>query len=172
MPLVYQELYRIARRYMSHQQNPAHTLQPTALINEAYMRLVGNSGREWQSRNHFFAVAATSMRHILVDHARASQTAKRGGNQRPAPLDETIVSTGISMADLVALDKALSELATLNVRQSKVVELRYFGGLSLEEAATTMGISVETAMRDWRAAKIWLYRKLRGSSAENRSNDT
>jgi RNA polymerase sigma-70 factor, ECF subfamily len=162
-PLVYQELHRMARRFMSR-QNPGHTLQPTALINEAYVRLVGDSGREWQDRAHFFAIAATAMRHILVDHARASTTAKRGGEKRIVPLDEAGVSSVDNLTELVALDEALNELAKLNTRQCKVVELRYFAGLSVDETAKTLKISVETAMRDWRVAKAWLYDQLRGAA--------
>jgi RNA polymerase sigma-70 factor (ECF subfamily) len=163
-PLVYVELHRMAHRYMG-QQNPAHTLQTTALIHEAYLRLAGDSPREWENRAHFFRVAAKSMRHVLVDHARAHQTTKRGGEKRAMPLDEAAIVSGERLAEIVALDDALTDLAKLHPRQSEVVELKYFGGLSLEETAEILQVSPETVMRDWRAAKVWLYRQLSGSSA-------
>jgi RNA polymerase sigma factor (TIGR02999 family) len=159
MPLVYAELRRMAGHYMQ-MQYPGHTLQPTALINEAYLKLAGES-KKWEDRAHFFAVAAQSMRHILVDHARAQRTVKRGGEMRPLPLDGAIVVSGERLGELVTLDDALTDLAKLNSRQSQVVELRYFAGLSVEETAQTLKISPETVMRDWRAAKAWLYAHLR-----------
>jgi RNA polymerase sigma factor (TIGR02999 family) len=148
------------------QQNPAHSLQPTALLHEAYIRLVGDHHMQLDNRAHFFAVAAKSMRHVLVDHARAKHTAKRGGEKQVNPLEEGLMSTGDSVPDIIALDDALTDLAKLNVRQSKVVELRYFGGLSVSETAETLKVSPETVMRDWRAAKAWLYRELSGSKAK------
>jgi RNA polymerase sigma factor (TIGR02999 family) len=165
LPLVYAELRRMARRYMG-MQNPGHTLQPTALIHEAYVRLIGNSDKQWVNRAHFFGVAAKSMRHVLVDHARAHRTAKRGGQRPAVPLEEAIVISGERREEILALDDALTDLAKLNPRQSSVVELRYFGGLSVEETAEALHVSPETVMRDWRAAKAWLYKELaRGEAA-------
>lgn len=159
MPLVYGELHRMAKRHMG-QQKPNHTLQTTALIHEAYMKLAGDAGRKnWESRGHFFGVAATVMRHILVDYARAAGSAKRGG-ARPLPLDEAAVVSSQRLAGMVALDDALIVLAKLHPRQSKVVELRYFGGLNIEETAAILNVSTQTVMRDWRAAKAWLGQEL------------
>jgi RNA polymerase sigma-70 factor, ECF subfamily len=156
LPLVYAELRRLAGHYMCLQ--PAgHTLQTTALIHEAYLRLVGNSDKRWENRAHFLAVAAKSMRHVLVDHARAQQTDKRGGEKHTLPLDEAIVVSGERMTEIVALHDALTDLAKLNPRGSQVVELKYFGGLTVEEIAQTLRVSPQTVMRDWRAAKAWLY---------------
>lgn len=162
LPLVYAELHRMARRYMSR-ENPAHTLQPTALIHEAFFRLTGLSPNKWENSAHFFAVAAQSMRHVLVDHARARHREKRGGEKRFVPLDECLVISGERVAGIIALDDALTDLAKLHPRQSKVVELKYFGGLSVEETAEALQVSPDTAMRDWRVAKAWLYRRLSGS---------
>ncbi len=156
LPLVYGELRRIARRHMRGQQ-PDHTLQPTALIHEAYIRMAGQSAGMWRNRDHFFGVAATAMRHVLVDHARAKRSAKRGGGARVMPLEEGIGTSGDRLDALVALDGALSNLEKLHPRQSKVVELRFFGGFTIEETATTLSVSPETVMLDWRAAKAWLY---------------
>jgi len=162
LPLVYAELHRMARRYMGR-ENPAHTLQPTALIHEAYFRLSGLPPKKWENRAHFFGVAAQSMRHVLVDHARARQSDRRGGEKRFVPLDESRVVSGERAAEIVALDDALADLGKLHPRQSKVVELKYFGGLSVEETAEALQVSPETVMRDWRAAKAWLHRRLSGS---------
>ena len=171
LPLVYAELHRMASYYMSR-QNPAHTLQTTALIHEAYVRLTGDSLKACGNRAHFFGVAAKSMRHVLVDHARAHRRTKRGGEKRAVPLDDAVVVSGERLPEIVALDDALTDLAKLHPRQSEVVELRYFGGLSVEETAETLKISPETVMRDWRAAKAWLYRQLSGSNAKsNKTND-
>jgi RNA polymerase sigma-70 factor, ECF subfamily len=160
MPLVYGELRKLARGYMRRQ--PAdHTLQTTALVNEAYLRLIDSSRVNWQNRNHFFAISAQLMRRILVDFARARQSLKRGGEVQKIELDETLVVPLEQKTDLVALDEALNELAELNARQSKVVELRYFGGLSEEEIAAHLEISVRTVRRDWSVARAWLYRKLK-----------
>jgi RNA polymerase sigma-70 factor, ECF subfamily len=149
----------MARRYMRGQ--PAgHTLQTTALIHEAYLRLVGQEEKHWKNRAHFFGVAAQAMRHILVDYARARNAAKRGGEARAVSLDETAVVTRERAAELVALDDALRGLAELAPRQSRVVELRYFGGLSVEETAEVLKVSAETVTRDWRMAKAWLLREL------------
>jgi RNA polymerase sigma factor (TIGR02999 family) len=155
VPLVYEELRRIARRYRLGNQ----TLQTTALVHEAFLRLVGKEGKEWQNRAHFFGVAARAMRHILVDHARARCAGKRGGYARSVSLDPDLVSQERA-ADLVALDDALSALAVVAPRQSRVVELRYFGGLSVDESARVLEVSPETITRDWRMAKSWLLREL------------
>jgi len=155
----------MAKRYMNRQNQ---TLQTTALIHEAWFRLVRESVRKWENSNQFFGIAAKAMRHVLIDHARASQAAKRGGEKKSISLDQVIVIADDRMAQIVALDDALTDLAKLSKRQSDVVELRYFGGLSVEETAEILKISPETVMRDWRAAKAWLYRELsRSHHAEN-----
>jgi RNA polymerase sigma factor (TIGR02999 family) len=161
-PLVYEELRRIAHRYVQRERD-GHTLQTTALVNEAYMRLVGGQRIEWQNRAHFFAVTAQVMRHILIDHARRRHYAKRGGEAQQVSFDDAALMSPERAAELVALDEALSELARLDERKSRVVELRYFGGLSLEETADVLEVSVMTVRRDWRAAKAWLYRALVGN---------
>jgi RNA polymerase sigma-70 factor (ECF subfamily) len=160
-PLVYDELRRIAHRYVQRERD-GHTLQTTALVNEAYVRLVGGQRIEWQNRAHFFAVTAQVMRHILIDHARRRQYAKHGGEAQRVSFDDASVMSPERAAELVALDEALDELARLDARKGRVVELRYFGGLSLEETADVLEISVMTVRRDWRAAKAWLYRALGG----------
>jgi RNA polymerase sigma factor (TIGR02999 family) len=159
MPLIYEELRKMARRYMS-QQNAGHTLQTTALIHEAYLRMVKQKEKHFQNRAHFFGVAAQAMRHILVDYARTRRTAKRGGGIRPISLEEAALVTPERASELVAFDEALKELEELSQRQSRVVELRYFGGLSVEETATVLKVSPETVMRDWTMAKTWLHRAL------------
>jgi len=159
MPLVYDELRRMAKRYMG-QQPHGHTLQTTALIHEAYLRLVGQAEKQWENRAHFFAVAAQAMRHILVDYARSRHSAKRGGEARAVSLEEAAVVSQERAAELVALDDALKELAALSPRQSRVVELRYFGGLSVEETAEVLKVSPDTVMRDWSLAKAWLHHTL------------
>jgi RNA polymerase sigma factor (TIGR02999 family) len=159
MPLVYGELRLMARRYMAR-QNPGHTLQTTALINEAYLKLVGQEEKHWQNRAHFFGVAAQAMRHILVDYARARQYAKRGGGEQAVSLDEALTVSHERAAELVALDDALQELAKVDPRKCQVVELRFFGGLSVEETAEALKISEVTVMRDWSLAKAWLRREL------------
>jgi RNA polymerase sigma factor (TIGR02999 family) len=157
-PLVYDELRRIAHRYMQRERD-GHTLQTTALVNEAYLRLAGERKSEWQNRAHFFAVMTQVMRHVLIDHARRRRYDKRGGADAfQVPLDEAALMTLGRAAELVALDEALSELMKLDRRKGRVVELRYFGGLSIEETAEVLGISPMTVRRDWRAAKAWLYR--------------
>ncbi len=158
-PIVYGELRRIAHRYMQNERE-GHTLQTTALVNEAYVRLVGHERIEWQNRAHFFGVMAQVMRHVLIDHARSRSSAKREGLSRHVPLEDSAAMTETRAAELVALDEALNELAELDPRKSRVVELRYFGGLSLEETANVLEISVMTVRRDWRAAKAWLYKKV------------
>ena len=159
MPLVYAELRRMARRYM-WQKPSGHTLQTTALIHEAYLRLVGHSEKRWESRAHFFGVAAQAMRHILVDYARARHASKRGGEARVVSLDEAAIVSEERAAELVSLDDALAELARLSPRQCQVVELRYFGGLSVTETAEVLKVSSDTVTRDWNQAKAWLRREL------------
>jgi RNA polymerase sigma factor (TIGR02999 family) len=159
LPLVYDELRRMARRYMG-QQPSGHTLQTTALIHEAYLRLVGQEEKQWENRAHFFGVAAQAMRHILVDYARARHTAKRGGETRAVSLEEAAIVSDERAAEMVALDEALAELARLSPRQSQVVELRYFGGLSVTETAEVLQVSSDTVTRDWNQAKAWLYRRM------------
>lgn len=163
MPLVYEELRKMARRYMN-QQNPDATLQTTALIHEAYLRLVKQKDKQFENRAHFFGVAAQAMRHILVDYARARQSAKRGGRTRPISLEEAALVTQERAAELVAFDDALKELEKLSKRQSRVVELRYFGGLSVAETAAVLEVSPDTVMRDWGMAKAWLHHVLRPES--------
>jgi RNA polymerase sigma factor (TIGR02999 family) len=166
MPLVYDELRRLARRHMRHQA-PGHTLQTTAVVNEAYLRLVDQPGIDWQDRAHFFAVAAQAMRYLLVDHARSQQAAKRGGAAQHVELDEVAVMAPERSAEMLALDEALGRLAALDPRQGQIVELRYFGGLSLEETAEVMGISAITVRREWGKAKAWLYRELSGKPSDD-----
>jgi RNA polymerase sigma-70 factor (ECF subfamily) len=159
VPLIYDELRRIARRYMKRE--PAgHTLQTTALVNEAYLRLIEQKAMKWQNRAHFFAISAQLMRRILVSMARARHANKRGGEARQVSLDEALVISEGRAAELVALDEAMNELAALDPRRSRVVELRYFGGLSVEETAEVLKISPETVMREWKRAKAWLYTEL------------
>jgi RNA polymerase sigma-70 factor, ECF subfamily len=165
VPLVYRDLHLRARRCMAGER-VEHSLQTTALVHEAYLKLVGPSPVDWESRGHFFAVAARVMRRILVDHARARRSQKRGGDGRPVPLDEALVVAGSPGRDLVSLDDALSALAALDERKARVVEMRYFGGLSVEETAEVLGVSPQTVLRDWRLAKAWLLREMkRGESA-------
>jgi RNA polymerase sigma-70 factor, ECF subfamily len=159
MPLVYDQLRKLAKNYM-RQQRPGHTLQTTALVNEAYLKLIDSSRVNWQNRTHFFAISAQLMRRVLVDFARAKNSLKRGGERIQVTLDEKIEVPTEKPLDLVALDEALQTLAKMNERQAKIVELRYFGGLSEEEIAETLGISYRTVRRDWNIAKAWLYREL------------
>jgi len=168
--LIYAELHRIAHRYM-RDERPNHPLQTTALVHEAYLRMVDVTRVDWQSRNHFFAVSAQMMRRILVEAARRRGADKRGGNASHVALDEAIVPARDRAADLVALDEALEELAALAPRKARVVELRYFAGLSVEETAQALGLSAETVMRDWRMAKLWLRREL-SATDEARLGDT
>jgi RNA polymerase sigma-70 factor, ECF subfamily len=163
MPLIYEQLRKMARRY-TDQQRPEHTLQTTALIHEAYLRMAKQKEKRFQNRAHFFGVAAQAMRHILVDYARTRHTAKRGGLGRPISLEEAALLTQERAAELVALDDALKELERLSKRQSRVVELRYFGGLSVDETAMVLEVSPDTVMRDWSMAKSWLHRALSSTS--------
>ncbi len=157
---VYQELRNMAVRYLC-QERPGHTLQPTALVHEAYLRLVDQSQVSWQNRAHFFGVAAQMMRRILVDHARTKHREKRGGPTRKISLDDAINFTKGRESDLVSLDEALKSLAKLDQRKSRVVELRFFGGLSVEETAELLEVSPQTVMRDWKLAKAWLYQEIK-----------
>ena len=159
IPLVYEELHRIARRYMGRERE-GHTLQTSALVNEAYLRLVDWKNVEWQNRAHFFAVSAQMMRRILVDFARDRRYLKRGGGALQVSLAEAAGMTSERGTDLVALDDALNSLAEVDKRKSEVVELRFFGGLSVEETAEVLKVSAETVMRDWKLAKVWLLREL------------
>ena len=159
MPLVYEELRRMANFYMRNERQ-GHTLQTSALVNEAYLRLVDHENIEWQNRAHFFGVAAQAMRRILVDHARTRNYQKRGGEALHVSLDEAATLAEEQAAELIALDEALQELARMDPRKCRVVELRYFGGLSVEETAEALGVSVTTVARDWNMAKGWLLREM------------
>ncbi|MEP6818355.1 MAG: sigma-70 family RNA polymerase sigma factor [bacterium] len=159
LPLIHEELRRLARHYMSRER-PGHTLQTTALVNEAYIRLVNRKGVHWQNRAHFFAIAAQVMRTILVDHARSQAYAKRGGGAHRIELDEAMIVSQDRAAEVVALDDALKTLADFDPQQSRIVELRFFGGLTIEEAAEVLDLSPATIKREWSTAKAWLYREL------------
>ena len=163
-PLVYEELHRLARRYMSRERK-GHTLQTTALINEAYVRLVDQKNVRWANRSHFFAISAQIMRRILIDHARRHAYAKRGGGAQQVSLDEVAMVARDASAELVRLDEALQILAKMDPRRCHVVELRYFGGLSNEEIAGVLKVSENTVTRDWNLARAWLYQQLSGSAA-------
>jgi RNA polymerase sigma factor (TIGR02999 family) len=161
MPVVYDELRRQAARYLRREQ-AGHTLQTTALIHEAYMRLVDQRNVQWQNRAHFFGIAAQMMRRILVDHARTKKRAKRGGSDIKISLDDATVAVIGQDLDVIAVDEALTRLAQIDEQQSRVVELRFFSGLTVEETAEVMGISPATVKRDWSMAKAWLHRELSG----------
>ena len=160
VPLVYAELRRVAHRYMGRER-PGHSLQTTALVNEAYLRLIDARRVRWQNRAHFFAVSAQLMRRILVDFARSRQYLKRGGGAQKVSFDEGLVVSNEQGQDLVALDDALKALAAIDGRKSQVVELRFFGGLSVAETAEVLKVSPDTVLRDWRLAKVWLAREMR-----------
>jgi RNA polymerase sigma factor (TIGR02999 family) len=162
---VHQELHAIARRCMAG-ENAGHSLQATALVNEAYLRLVDAKGVAWHDRAHFLAVSARVMRHILVDHARTRRAQKRGGDATRVTFDEALVVTSEPDQDFVALDDALEALATFDERKSRVVELRFFGGLSVDETASVLKVSPATVMGDWRLAKAWLQREMRGDRSD------
>jgi len=162
MPLVHDELHQIARRQMAGER-PGHTLQATALVNEAYLRLIELDRMQWQDRAHFFAMAARTMRRILVDHGRARDTDKRGGGVRKVPLELAMDVAETLEQHLVELDDALRRLEVIHPRKTQVVELRFFTGLSLEETAAALHVSVDTVKRDWRFAKLWLLRDLAGA---------
>ncbi len=167
---VYQELRRMADRYL-RLESPGHTLQPTALVHEAYLRLIDQTQVTWQNRAHFFGVAAQMMRRILVDHARTKKREKRGGPARKLSLDEVMNLSKERAADLVLLDDALEALNTIDPRKSRVVELRFFGGLSVEEAAEALDVSPQTVMRDWKLAKAWLYQEIKREARDEAHND-
>jgi|SRR5262245_690423 len=159
LPLVNTELRRLARSYMQR-ENPGHTLQTSALVNEAYLRLVDQRNVRWQNRAHFFGIAAQLMRRILIDHARSHRYLKRGGGALKVPLDEAATVIEVRAAELLAVDEALVKLTSIDARKGRIVELRFFGGLTIEETADVMGISTPTVQREWRAARAWLHRTL------------
>lgn len=161
IPLVHAELKRLARNYM-RRENPGHTLQTSALINEAYIRLVDQEKVSWANRAHFFAVSAQVMRHVLIDHARRQLYAKRGAGARRISLDAALPLNDNRASELIALDDALKDLANLDPRKSQIIELRFFGGLSIEETAEALKISPITVTREWRSAKAWLRRQMNG----------
>jgi RNA polymerase sigma factor (TIGR02999 family) len=160
-PMVYRELHRLAVRYMGRER-PDHTLQATGLVNEVFVRLIDWQNVQWQNRSHFFGVSAQVMRRILVDYARSRLYAKRGGNARPVSLDEVPPPLDNNLTDILAVDMALDRLAALDPRTAQVVELRYFGGLSVEETAEVLKVSPITVIRNWNFAKVWLLRELYG----------
>jgi RNA polymerase sigma-70 factor, ECF subfamily len=168
MPLVYKELHRLARHYM-FRESPGHTLQTSALVNEAYLRLVDAKNVNFKNRAHFFGVSAQLMRQILVDFARSRRSQKRGGDAQVISLEGALMVSPAPRSDLVALDDALKTLASIDPRRSRVVELRFFGGLSVEESAEVLRVSPETVMHDWKLAKAWLLRDL--SVAKGKGND-
>lgn len=161
VPLIYVELRRMAANYL-HGERPDHTLQPTALVHEAYLRLINIKEVDWKCRSHFMATAATVMRRILVDHARAQRSRKRKAFQEAVSLDELLVVSPGKSDQLIALDDALDRLAKLDPRRSKIVELRFFGGLTEEETGALLGITARTVKRDWRVARAWLYNEVKG----------
>ncbi len=164
IPFVYDELRRLARQYLQRER-PDHTLQATGLVHEAYLRLVDQNSVTWQNRAHFFGVAAQAMRRILVDHARSHHAEKRGGEREKLEFDEELLPSGERAVDLIALDEALRELETFDARQSQIVELRFFGGLTNEEIGEALDISPRTIKREWRLAKAWLRRQISGEDA-------
>ncbi len=159
LSMVYGELRALAGQLLRHER-PDHTLEATALVHEAYLKLVGQTGVEWQDRAHFFAIAAQAIRRILVDHARGHRRDKRGGGRAKLSLDEGLVASYEQAADLVALDDALAQLGERNPQQARIVEIRFFAGLTIEETAAVLGVSTSTVERDWRYARAWLYRAL------------
>ncbi len=165
IPLVQPELHRLAHHYMSR-ESAGQTLQTTALLNEAYLRLVDDPTRTWQNRTHFAAVAAQLMRRIMVDHARERRALKRGGGALRVPLDDVALVSEARSEELLALDEALEKLAAQDPRKSQIVELRYFGGLTVEETAAFLKLSDRTVKREWRMAKVWLYRALSGEESD------
>ena len=165
MPVVYEELHRLARRYM-RRESPGHTLQTSALVNEAFLRLVDQRNVHWQSRAHFFAIAAQMMRRILVDYARNRGSGKRGGGEPALSLDESLIVSEERSAEVVAVHEALEQLAKFDARKSQIVELRFFGGLSIDETAEVLGVSPGTIMADWTVAKAWLRREISPPAAD------
>lgn len=170
MPLVYDELRRLARNYLQHERGD-HTLQATALVNEAYLKLIDQRRVNWQNRSHFYGIAAQMMRRVLVDHARSRGAEKRGGAQHKLSLDEAHFMHEERAAELIALDEALARLTQIFPRKGQVVELRFFGGLSVDETAEVLGISDKTVMREWQSAKLWLYRELDREGGEDEQHD-
>jgi len=166
IPLVYTELHRLAHRYMDRERS-AHTLQPTALVHEMYERLIELKHVSWQNRAHFFGVSAQLMRRILVDYARSRRYTKRGGEWRQVPFNEAVAVFRDRQTDIVALDDALRTLADIDPRKSRVVEMRFFGGMSVKEVAEVLNVSQETVQRDWRLAKAWLLRELGEGTADD-----
>lgn len=164
-PIIYDELKRLARRYMRRERSD-HTLQTTALVHEAYLKLVGQQSVKWQSRSHFYGVAAQMMRRILTDHARRNLRLKRGGAKDILPLDEALVFSPEYSEELLKLDEALNRLAKLDGRQGRIVELRFFAGLTVEETAEFLGISPKTVKRDWAVAKAWLHAEVSGGGGD------
>jgi len=165
MSVVYDELHRLAHNYMKH-ESPGHTLQTSALVNEAFLRLIDQSNVKWRNRAHFFGIAAQMMRRILVDYARSRRYAKRGGGAQEISLDEALTVSDERSSEVVALDEALTRFAGVDERKSQIVELRFFGGLSIEETAEVLAVSPGTIMRDWTLAKAWLRRELSNNSSE------
>lgn len=165
IPLVYDELRRVAKKHLAGQRSD-HTLQATALVHEAYLRLVNRKAANWQGRTHFFALAAQMMRQILVDHARMHSAAKRGGGTVALLLDDDLAGKPEINLDLIGLDRAMKQLASLDARQSQIVELRFFGGLSIEEAARVVDISPATAKREWATARVWLHHAMETGGGE------
>jgi RNA polymerase sigma factor (TIGR02999 family) len=164
LPLLYDELRRLAAAHLRRERE-GHTLQPTALAHEAYLRLIDQHSVTWENRAHFMGLAAQAMRRVLADHARRRGAQKRGGDATRVPLDEGIVADGARTVEIQELDTALEDLARLEPRQARVVEMRFFGGLSIEEAAAALGVSAATVKRDWTLARAWLFRELRGAGA-------
>ena len=160
VPHIHGELRKLAASYL-RRERPDHTLQPTALVNEAFLKLIDQRAVTWQNRAHFFGIAAQAMRRILVDHARARAAGKRGDGAQRVPLEDAAAIGGMIDVDLIALDEALTRLASIDTQQSRVVELRFFGGLTLEETAEVMDISPATVGREWKMAKAWLFAELR-----------
>jgi RNA polymerase sigma factor (TIGR02999 family) len=165
MPLVYDELHRLAHRYMKR-ESPGHTLQTSALVNEAFVKLVDQRNVRWQNRAHFFGIAAQLMRRILVDHARGRQTAKRGEGVQAVSFDDALYVSDERSAEVIAVHEALEQLAKFDERKGHIVELRFFGGLSIDETADVLGVSPGTVMRDWTLAKAWLHREMNAGAAD------
>lgn len=166
VPLVYKELRRMASQYLRHER-PGHTLQATALVHEAYIKLAGQRDAKWQNRAHFFAMASQLMRQILVDYARAQMRSKRGGKQQKVSLDECLLVSPERSDELLAVNEALTRLEAMDARQARIVELRYFGGLTMEETAEVLHLSSKTVMREWNMAKAWLYGSLKEQHADD-----
>jgi RNA polymerase sigma factor (TIGR02999 family) len=170
IPIVYGELRRLARHYLKYERAD-HSLQPTALVHEVYLRLIGQKNVRWKSRAHFFSVAAQMMRRILIDHAKGLQRNKRGAGAIKLSLNDVIILADGGALDLIALDEALTKLSTIDPRKSRVVELRYFAGMSVEETAEILGISPKTVMREWAMARAWLYRELNQGNSMDRAKE-